>query len=361
MCNVCHDAKGYCEKSRAKRRAEDEAAYLKRNAEAHLAWAHRNPDKVAAQQHKTRTVPERRWKEMLTSLRQKYGEAWQTRVRMEDKDALCDVMRRPCEYCGRAPRDEGEDDDVLNGLDRVDPKGIYEAANVVPSCGVCNAVKQSYSTDEFVAGVRRVVAHHGEAGMASFAPNAKPSTFGKDAARAAADDKDKTCYLTEDQKLDMWSSPCYLCGRGPSLGIDRVDATKGYVADNCRGCCTQCNYMKKDWRLEAFLGHMARIHEHTRLWVLRDASALLTTMLGERKPVAAVNDIGDAVIVFPSAPTAAAFVRQDARKFQSMIDTGHSVRGMHWTYVSPAMYNKQQMSASDAKAIIVSMRTQRDV
>lgn len=51
-CNTCYNSKGYSEKSRTKRREEDEEGYLKKNAESHLDWVRRNPEKVRAQQLK---------------------------------------------------------------------------------------------------------------------------------------------------------------------------------------------------------------------------------------------------------------------------------------------------------------------
>jgi hypothetical protein len=53
--------------------------------------------------------------------------------------------------------------------------------------------------------------------------------------------------LTEEFFLETISSPCYYCGHfkeGEAVGIDRVNNSIGYVAENCVPCCEVCNRMK---------------------------------------------------------------------------------------------------------------------
>lgn len=64
-CNSCFNAKGYSQKSRAKRLEEDPEGYRKRNADTHLAWAKRNPEKIKAQQTKQATEPDRKIKSLI--------------------------------------------------------------------------------------------------------------------------------------------------------------------------------------------------------------------------------------------------------------------------------------------------------
>lgn len=42
-------------------------------------------------------------------------------------------------------------------------------------------------------------------------------------------------------------------------GVDRVDSTKGYVADNMVPCCSVCNKLKMELEREEFLKHIYRI------------------------------------------------------------------------------------------------------
>ena len=64
--------------------------------------------------------------------------------------------------------------------------------------------------------------------------------------------------------------PCYLCGRAPALGIDRLDSTKHYTLDNVASCCSQCNYMKKDLLPLEFQTHVVHVFTHTAMWCLTD-------------------------------------------------------------------------------------------
>lgn len=356
QCNTCFNEKNYSATSRARRRAEDEEGYLKRNAETHLAWANKNRDKVNAQLRMSKTVPERRWKALLTYVRQKHGEEWEKHVRIEDRDGLIARLSDACQYCGHTPIGDGDDD--LNGLDRVDPSGIYSLDNTVSCCGICNLMKLTYSTEEFITNVRKIMRDKSDEEVVALTTIQRPRPLGKDKEREEADAKDKTCLLTENKQLELWSSGCYLCGRAPALGIDRVDASVGYEPDNCKACCTQCNYMKKDWTLEQFMGHVARIHLHTRMWVLRDANSRSSFLTGcERKPLAAVDPHnGNVLIVFPSVATASRMIMRPKKHIYHSISAGQRCKGVMWKHVDAVTYNTQCLNASSAYNILKELR-----
>lgn len=83
--------------------------------------------------------------------------------------------------------------------------------------------------------------------------------------------------LSKGQFRDMASKPCHYCGDPASNccknphqggdyiynGIDRVDSTKGYEADNCVPCCKICNIAKKDHSKVEFLDWISRVYEHS--------------------------------------------------------------------------------------------------
>lgn len=48
-------------------------------------------------------------------------------------------------------------------------------------------------------------------------------------------------------------------------GVDRIDSSKEYTPSNCISCCTMCNWLKSDYPLEDFLGHIKRVYEHSSL------------------------------------------------------------------------------------------------
>ena len=61
--------------------------------------------------------------------------------------------------------------------------------------------------------------------------------------------------------LKLFHDRCTYCGKEDSRGIDRVDNTIGYIAINCKGCCSICNYMKKDMTKEKFLEQISIINK----------------------------------------------------------------------------------------------------
>jgi 5-methylcytosine-specific restriction endonuclease McrA len=48
-------------------------------------------------------------------------------------------------------------------------------------------------------------------------------------------------------------------------GIDRVDNSKGYTADNVITCCWKCNNMKGKLGVDEFTEHVKKIHKHLRV------------------------------------------------------------------------------------------------
>ena len=58
-------------------------------------------------------------------------------------------------------------------------------------------------------------------------------------------------------KIDAY---CTYCG-SPSLGIDRVENSIGYIMSNCVPCCGQCNRMKYTGTTEEFLEQVKKIYE----------------------------------------------------------------------------------------------------
>jgi hypothetical protein len=82
--------------------------------------------------------------------------------------------------------------------------------------------------------------------------------------------------LTKDEFRELTQADCVFCEQKPSQvgrkknkyngkyihnGIDRIDSTKGYVIENCKPCCWQCNKMKSDLTVEEFATHIKKIHD----------------------------------------------------------------------------------------------------
>lgn len=69
--------------------------------------------------------------------------------------------------------------------------------------------------------------------------------------------------LTLEHFEAFWQKPCTYCGSDiATIGLDRVDSSKGYTLDNIVACCTVCNKLKWDHKTSAWLAHIRRIIEH---------------------------------------------------------------------------------------------------
>ena len=80
--------------------------------------------------------------------------------------------------------------------------------------------------------------------------------------------------LTQKQFESFLQQTCFYCGQVPTTlfnwdgrsnflynGIDRVDNSKGYVSENCKSCCSTCNFMKREMSKDCFLNHINQIYK----------------------------------------------------------------------------------------------------
>lgn len=72
--------------------------------------------------------------------------------------------------------------------------------------------------------------------------------------------------LTFEEFESFWQKTCSYCGSEiATIGIDRVDNTKGYILENCVSCCTMCNAMKMTSTEGEFLEHLLKIVKFSKL------------------------------------------------------------------------------------------------
>lgn len=336
-CNKCINAKEYYKDYRVRKIAENKEEFNAHNAKVHLEWAHKNPEKVKEQQMKTATVPDRKIKLVRTTAKQQ-----KVPFAEEDVEKMKEKFGMPCEFCAYEPS-LGEE---LNGLDQLVAGQGYTDANTVPCCATCNAMKCVMSVDEFLMAVREIHAHlHSNNDdalpLAGQQRRTLPPAFSGSAERREADDVDKTCRLSDEERIELWGGSCYLCGRSPAFGYDRVDAKVGYVPDNVRSCCTICNYMKKDVELQDFKMHVGFIHKHTMHWVLKDISDIPVACIGRmRNPVQAT--LGDGrTIIFPSVSTAE-LVLGTAKSVSVALSTDDNSHCAKWERVVPRVYREHR-------------------
>lgn len=78
--------------------------------------------------------------------------------------------------------------------------------------------------------------------------------------RRGAKNRRITFKLSEDEFKLYWKKPCYYCNSSiKTIGLDRIDCTKGYFIGNIRSCCKWCNYMKSNKSEKEFLDHCFKI------------------------------------------------------------------------------------------------------
>jgi hypothetical protein len=68
--------------------------------------------------------------------------------------------------------------------------------------------------------------------------------------------------LSREEAFSFFESPCTYCSHYDNTycnGIDRLDAKRGYLPDNCVSCCKMCNLLKQQMDPVSFVEHCKRI------------------------------------------------------------------------------------------------------
>lgn len=108
--------------------------------------------------------------------------------------------------------------------------------------------------------------------------------------------------LSLEQFLEITSRTCFYCGAPPGnvyrakkadgsdrcatpfiyQGIDRFDASEGYLPDNVLPCCVSCNRAKSNLTFSEFVAWIQRTHNYlTRKGVLDDCSMVSRRVISE--------------------------------------------------------------------------------
>ena len=302
-----------CKKSRAKRAAKDIDGYLQHNANVMKNWRDRNPEKMEEANRKRRESIEAHFKIYQRSARLK-----KLQFTFSDED-FKDMVAKPCYYCSivddkgfdenptcigeakmqvgfrinaeepkSAPSNSAAKDKVLrsfNGIDRMNQKAGYIQSNCVSCCAMCNWMKGSLDSATYIKRIRHI---H------SFTKNTEPSQTHPEcfpdakcvsyaSYRSRAEKKDLEFAITNDDYKSIILQDCYLCGKkstdSNTNGIDRVDNTVGYNAENCKACCKECNHMKNQFALDKLLEKIEKIQETWKDRILPDLPAQIYSIV----------------------------------------------------------------------------------
>jgi hypothetical protein len=79
-----------------------------------------------------------------------------------------------------------------------------------------------------------------------------------------ANDREIQFELSLEQFENVTKENCYICGKQNNEiqrnGIDRFNNDIGYIIENCRPCCTECNFMKGIYSYDIFMEKLQLIY-----------------------------------------------------------------------------------------------------
>ena len=238
------------------RQIEDDVdGYHKRQAENAKKWRETNPEKVCNNNTKKRESLNLQYNIYKRSAEQRNIEF------CLDFQLYESIVRSPCVYCNEL-QERG-----FNGIDRIDSAVGYIESNCKSCCKMCNYMKGCCSVDYFLKKIEHILTFNGKIPgnlCYEIMPNTK-SKYYIDYKRSAIT-RNKSFEISKEVFDKVRLQDCYICGKQNSPvhknGIDRVDNTKGYVEENIKSCCSDCNYLKRDFELNTLIDKFCHIYEN---------------------------------------------------------------------------------------------------
>lgn len=185
------------------------------------------------------------------------------------------MVNEKCYYCSM------EKKTILLGIDRLDNSLGYVEGNIVTCCKTCNMMKNTLNEATFILMCAHI-AHYNTTFKSKLYPkvfnNYDGSTYDHYKHRAIVQKKINFDISKKEFDILRYGDACYNCGKYSTddhcNGIDRYDNSKGYEEGNCKSCCGDCNYMKKDLNHTDFIlkcgyiasEHRARLKELEKNW-----------------------------------------------------------------------------------------------
>lgn len=239
----------YDMRSRNKKITNNIVGYLAKNNERMKEYRKTHPEYQTKMNEQRKVNQDIRYKYYLSSAKKRGIEFTLTK-----EEALAYFMK-DCYYCGK----KADINLSLNGIDRLDSTKAYQTDNCVTACEMCNMLKGSnLLNDEFINIVAHIITHLGVYNIGKKDELFKNSgSFTYIGCSSSADKRKIEFKLTDDEFYRIVSNNCYLCGKPNSdlhiNGIDRIDSKLGYTRDNCKSCCSTCNYIKNSYNLKELL------------------------------------------------------------------------------------------------------------
>lgn len=192
--------------------------------------------------------PERKYKQYIKNARIR-------EIKFDiDFDVFKKLIMEDCYYCGLKRGKK------LNGIDRIDNNKHYALDNIVTACSICNKIKNTLNEATFIL-ICAHIAHFNKYLKTKLYPkifNNYNNRYGLFLGYKNSAVNRKICFdLTKENFYEYIYGSCYICGRPTTdkhcNGIDRYDNNKGYILNNCKTCCGDCNFLKKTLDHDDFL------------------------------------------------------------------------------------------------------------
>jgi hypothetical protein len=250
--------------NRKKRREKNEKEYLQKCAKQAKNWRQNNPDKALYFNEFKQTDPRCKFDYY-------FYRAEKTNILFELTEVECqEYFNDVCFYCG-----EFSSDKKLTGIDRLDNNKGYTKSNTVPCCYKCNYMKYSYDPLIFVDICEHILMNLKKIDDGEFSHELFCNS-NKDVNKKIYDYKKRikikniNVQISDNDFKKLFEDICYICGKKANdiylNGIDRFDNKKGYTVENCRSCCSTCNYMKKDMDYDDFINQVAKIYNNHKIY-----------------------------------------------------------------------------------------------
>lgn len=252
---------GYWMKSRQRLIEAGIEDYLKKNAQNAQNWRDNNPEKVLQNnEHKKQSYV------LQYGVYQRTADLKNLAFELSLEN-FYDMVQQKCHYCG-----EFSEKKTINGIDRKDQTKGYILDNCVACCKMCNMMKNTLHEDKFLQKIEHILTHNkmilnGDLYPDSFG-NRNSRSINYDRYKNRANKNNLEFNITENEFLTITQTPCYVCGKKTdeqhNNGIDRFDSKIGYILENCRSCCGDCNYMKNNFDYNEMIRKFMLIYKNTK-------------------------------------------------------------------------------------------------
>lgn len=184
-----------------------------------------------------------------------------------------------CFYCNKL--------DNYNGIDRIDSNGNYEEKNCVACCKTCNIMKGTKTISDFIKIIKYILIvnliidekiNDEDKKLFKFGENATYNRFVLDAKHREINNEinEKTYNLIIKQNCTYCKNQ-FING---CRGIDRTNATIGYIYGNIVPCCYTCNILKGILSKEDFIDHLKRIFDFKEKNIISNEKSVKEQILG---------------------------------------------------------------------------------